>query len=298
MMPDELSAFLTDLRTNTPALEKVSLGICCENKYGMALAATVSAIKAGAQEVKTAVGDALSPSLDGFAAILRDCGDREGICASLKFTEMRRITKQIEWIVDQRGEGTSAGRASSEADVAEQEIALVSDASQESVSAVVAQLGYDLSDEDGMKVYEEFRRLSEKKKVTSKDLDAIVANVALQVPPTYRLIEYVTNSGNAITATAHIKMEKNGEMLEGVSLGDGPIDAAFRAIEQIVGRHFELDDFQIQSVTEGREAMGSALVRLRNNGKLYSGNGISTDIIGASIRAYLSALNKITYEEA
>jgi 2-isopropylmalate synthase len=149
-----------------------------------------------------------------------------------------------------------------------------------------------------MKVYEEFRRLSEKKKVTSKDLDAIVANVALQVPPTYRLIEYVTNSGNAITATAHIKMEKNGEMLEGVSLGDGPIDAAFRAIEQIVGRHFELDDFQIQSVTEGREAMGSALVRLRNNGKLYSGNGISTDIIGASIRAYLSALNKITYEEA
>ncbi|MBO7175939.1 MAG: hypothetical protein J6W14_01065 [Clostridia bacterium] len=298
MMPDELSAFLTDLRTNTPALEKVSLGICCENKYGMALVATVSAIKAGAQEVKTAVGDALSPSLDGFAAILRDCGDREGICASLKFTEMRRITKQIEWIVDQRGEGTSAGRASSEADVAEQEIALTSDASQESVSAVVAQLGYDLSDEDGMKVYEEFRRLSEKKKVTSKDLDAIVANVALQVPPTYRLIEYVTNSGNAITATAHIKMEKNGEMLEGVSLGDGPIDAAFRAIEQIVGRHFELDDFQIQSVTEGREAMGSALVRLRNNGKLYSGNGISTDIIGASIRAYLSALNKITYEEA
>ena len=81
-------------------------------------------------------------------------------------------------------------------------------------------------------------------------------------------------------------------------MGDGPIDAAFMAIEQITGRHYELDDFQVQAVTEGREAMGSTLVKLRSNGKLYSGNGISTDIIGSSIRAYVNALNKIVYEES
>ena len=86
-------------------------------------------------------------------------------------------------------------------------------------------------------------------------------------------------------------------MLEGVCLGDGPIDAAFLAIEQIIGHHYELDDFQIHSVTEGREATGSALVKLRSNGKLYSGNGVSTDIIGASIRAYINAINKIIFEE-
>ena len=63
------------------------------------------------------------------------------------------------------------------------------------------------------------------------------------------------------------------------------------------GNDYELDDFQIQTVTEGREAMGSALVKLRAGGKLYSGSGLSTDIIGASIRAYISALNKIVYEE-
>ncbi len=84
----------------------------------------------------------------------------------------------------------------------------------------------------------------------------------------------------------------------GVSTGDGPIDAAFHAIEQIIGHHYELDDFQIQSVTEGKGAMGQALVKLRSGGKLYSGNGISTDIIGASIRAYINAINKIVYEEA
>ena len=80
-------------------------------------------------------------------------------------------------------------------------------------------------------------------------------------------------------------------------MGDGPIDAAFHTIEQIIGHHYELDDFQIQSVTEGREAMGEALVKLRSNGKLYSGKGVSTDIIGASIVAYINALNKIVYEE-
>lgn len=85
--------------------------------------------------------------------------------------------------------------------------------------------------------------------------------------------------------------------MKGLSSGDGPIDAAFLAIEQILGHHYELDDFQIQSVTEGREAMGSALVKLLSNGKLYSGQGLSTDIIGASILAYINALNKIKYEE-
>ena len=119
----------------------------------------------------------------------------------------------------------------------------------------------------------------------------------MQVPPTYRLDAYVITTGNTISATAHMKLTKNGAPMEGVSLGDGPIDAAFLAVEQITGCHYELDDFQIQAVTEGREAMGESVVKLRSNGKLYSGRGISTDIVGAAIHAYIRALNKIVYEE-
>ena len=148
------------------------------------------------------------------------------------------------------------------------------------------------------KVYEAFTRIAAKKPVGTKELDAIVATTALQVPPTYKLVSYVINNGNIIPATAQISLEKQGRELSGVCIGDGPIDAAILAIEQIIGHHYELDEFLIQAVTEGREAMGSALVRLRAGGKLYSGNGISTDIIGASIAAYLNALNKIVYEEA
>ena len=136
-----------------------------------------------------------------------------------------------------------------------------------------------------------------KAKLEAKELEAIIASSALQAPPTYHLVSYVVNSGNLVAATSHIVLEKEGKKIQGVCIGDGPIDASFLAIEQILGRHYELDDFQIQSVTEGREAMGDALVKLRAGGKLYSGRGISTDVIGASINAYLNALNKIAYEE-
>ena len=147
-------------------------------------------------------------------------------------------------------------------------------------------------------MYEEFLRVADGKIVGAKELDAIVASAALQVPSTYKLDNYVINNGNIISASAQITLIKDDKKIPGISIGNGPVDAAFLAIEQIIGHHYELDDFQIQSVTEGKSAVGSAVVKLRSDGKLYSGRGISTDIIGASIRAYISAVNKIVYEEA
>ena len=166
------------------------------------------------------------------------------------------------------------------------------------MTKAVEKMGYDLSEEDSARVYEAFRSIAAKKeKVTGRELDAIVASAAMQVPASYVLDTYVITAGNTISATAHLKLRKAEDSLEGVCIGDGPIDAAFLAIESITGCHYELDDFQIQAVTEGREAMGQTVVKLRHRGKLYSGKGISTDIVGASIQAYINALNKIVYEE-
>ena len=160
------------------------------------------------------------------------------------------------------------------------------------------QLGYELSDEDVGKVYDEFKKLTAKKEVIDeKELEAVIASTAMQVPSTYHLVNYVVNSGNIIPATANVTLEKDGEKFTGVSTGDGPIDAAFHAIEQVIGHHYELDDFQVHAVTKGRGAVGSSIIRLRADGKLYPGNGVSTDIVGACIRAYINALNKIVYEE-
>ncbi len=160
-------------------------------------------------------------------------------------------------------------------------------------------MGYELGEEDLAAVYAEFQKIAARKEqIDVRELDAIVAAVAMQAPPAYTLKSYLVNSGNVISATAAVKLERDGKETEGVSLGDGPIDAAFHAIEQVAGCHYELDDFQIRAVTEGKEAMGETVVRLRSDGRLYSGRGISTDIIGASILAYINALNKIVYEEA
>ena len=94
-----------------------------------------------------------------------------------------------------------------------------------------------------------------------------------------------------------MRLFKGDKLMESVSVGDGPIDAAFLAIELITGHHYELDDFQIRAVTQGRTAMGETIVKLRAGGKVYSGRGLSTDIIASGIFAYINALNKIVYEE-
>ncbi len=177
-------------------------------------------------------------------------------------------------------------------------VTLDSSAGMEEIRGILLEMGYDLGEEDIAKIYENFKgSMEEKSFIGIRELDAIVASTAMQVPSTYRIKNYVIMSGNVITATANIMIEKNGEVIRGLGTGDGPIDAAFRAIEEITGHHYELVDFQIQTMTEGRDAMGSALVKLRAGGKLYSGTGMSTDIIGAAILAYISVLNKITYEK-
>lgn len=294
MLPDEFSAFLSSVKEAIPALASMNVGILCRNTHGMATASAVMAIKTGASEIKCAVGNADIPDLDTFGGILNHCGDRQGIYSDINYNELHRIEKQIRWIL---GATTDvAAPAEAKTSIAEDSTYSKED-SKDTIAAAIAKLGYDLAEADVDRVYDEFLHIAEKKSITAKDLDAVVANVALQVPPTYTLESYVINNGNVIGASAQMQLLKNGERLSGIAMGDGPIDASFRTLEQIIGRHFELDEFRIEAVTEGREALGKALVKLRNNGKLYSGNGLSADIIGASIRAYVNAVNKIVYEE-
>lgn len=296
MLPDEFGAFIGRLYENVPQLSQAVLGVSCSDELSMADSCAVAAVREGAGEIKALSCGAGGVSVESMARVLTARGDTYGVSCRIRKTEMRRILRQISWLCQtNRSKHSPFDSGVQSAGMA----ALTSQDDLATVLKAVEKLGYDLSEEDGAKVYEAFMRIaSRKERVESKELDAIVAAAAMQVPPAYRLESYVVNTGNIITASAHVRLQKNGqEIQEGISLGDGPIDAAFLAIEQVVGHHFELDDFQIQAVTEGREAMGQTVVRLRSGGKLYSGRGISTDIIGASIMAYINALNKIVYEE-
>lgn len=286
LLPDDFAAFVVRVTEGAD----VPVGVLCNNKNGVATAAAILAVKNGAACVKTSIGGEATP-LREFGALIKDIRENYGITADIRTTELHRAIDQIEWIINGKTRSVNAR------EIVDDGVRLSINDTIDTVRESIEKLGYDLSDEDIKKVYDEFLRIARKKNVGIKELDAIIASAALQVPETYTLENYVINSGNRISSSAQIALNREGRTVQGIAIGDGPIDAAFHAIEQIIGRRFELDDFSIQTVTQEKEAMGNALVRLRVGGRIYSGTGLSTDIIGASVRAYINAVNKIVYEE-
>ena len=287
MMGDEIGAFVSEVKKET----KLPLIIKVSDHLSMGVSDALFALKAGADGVKCSITGGSALSTDDFASALRAKGDKIGVRSSLKFTEIHSdietLLKSMQKSVKEEENATLNGA-----------VFLDSSSTQEEVSEAVKALGYDLDGDDEKKVYDAVKRLTEKKSsIGAKELEAVVASSAMQVPATYTLKSYVSTISNMVNAVSNVILEDENGTLSGVATGDGPIDSAFKAIETCIGHHYELDDFQIQAVTEGKEALGSALVRLRSSGRLYSGNGLSTDICGASIRAYINALNKIAYEE-
>jgi 2-isopropylmalate synthase len=296
MMPEEISGWLDNLKNDLPVLQDVKIGLYCSGELNMADACAVSAIRAGVREIKAATCAGNSISLSNIIRILNVKGRSFGVFTRVGVEQIRRITTQVDMICHTAGRKLPADGDRSEE--TENDILLSVHDSFETLMHAVEKLGYDLNTEDQQKVWKYFRGTAEKKEhITLRELDAIIAAEAMQVPPAYHDIRYVINTGNQIGAMAHMKLMFHNQEIEGIASGDGAIDAAFNSVEQATGRHFELDDFQIQSVSEGREAMGETVVRLRWEGKLYSGRGISTDIVGAGIMAYINAVNKIVYEE-
>ena len=296
MLPNEFTAFIRELYANVPELKTVTLGVSCSDQLSMADSCAFAAIRYGAGEIKAAAYRLDNVSLPNVAKVLTAKGEYYNAACAVRTTQMKRITDRIAWMCRTGRSETSPFDTGVREDI--DSVYLTAHDDLTAVLKVAASLGYDLSEEDGASVYAAFREIAARReKVTAKELDAIVASAAMQVPPAYTLDSFVVTVGNTICATASVRLIRDGKPLSGVSLGDGPIDAAFLAIEQITGCHYELDDFQIQSVTEGREAMGQTVVKLRSSGKVYSGQGLSTDIVGSGILAYINALNKIVYEE-
>lgn len=265
--------------------------VCLSDNISMATAGAAAAIEAGADGVKTAMAGKNVLLTEKFAAMMNAAGAKLCAGTSLISTELNRDIHSV--IKGIRHSSPAASAPAGEAD-----IFLDSQSTLAEVSEAVKILGYDLTDEDNGKVHKALMQICERKNsVSAKELEALIAANAMQAPSAYHLVSFSATCSSNGSSMAQVTLDKNGEALGGVALGDGPIDSAFRAIEQCIGYHYELDAFEIQAVTEGKEALGSTLVRLRNNGKLYAGTGLSTDIVGAGVRAYINALNKIAAEE-
>jgi len=286
-LPEEIAELVKKIKASV----SVPVYVQVSDKISMAVASAIAAIKADADGVKCAMagGDALSMGALSDAISAR--GDVIGAETDLANT---KIHASIDDMLSK-----ISHESSDFADVSEKKkIVLDADSTISEIAQAAKILGYDLSDEDNGNVKKAIASVCEtKSSISAKELEAIIAGSAMQAPSTYHLESYTTNCTNLGASMSQVTLKCGDEIICGVSTGDGPIDSVFRAIEQCIGYHYELDDFQIQAVTEGKEALGSAIVKLRNRGKLYSGNGISTDIVAASVRAYINALNKIVAEE-
>lgn len=282
-LPEEAARTMSEITETI----KVPVYVKPSDKIGLGLAVAAAAIKSGTSGVVTSSLPWDGINTAAFAELVSVKGENLGASVSIDRTAIRRDAE------------TTLKKDKPSGKVAESgvKIRITEESTLSDVAEAVSALGYDVSEADNGRIYEEAKRILKKKSVIeSRELEVIVAAAAMQAPSSYHLESYVVNCGNVINATAQITLYDAAGKHMGVGMGDGPIDAAFKVIEQIIGHHYELDDFQIQTVTEGRESVGHALVKLRHDGKLFSGNGVSTDIVGASVRAYLNALNKIIAE--
>ncbi|MBO5895967.1 MAG: hypothetical protein J6Q83_01590 [Clostridia bacterium] len=287
--PDDIAELVAKVK----AAVSIPVYVQVSDKISMAVAAAFAAIKNGADGLKCAM-------VGKDALLTGKISDAVNACGAQMGTELKLNSTKIHSSIDDMVSDISHDAYDNQKSVSEgKKILLDSDVTVAQVAQAAAVLGYELSDSDIGNVHKVLKHICEKKgAVGYKEFEAVIASSAMQAPSTYHFETYTTTSSNMSSSMSQVTLKCNDEIICGVSNGDGPIDSVFRAIEQCIGHHYELDDFQVQSVTEGKEALGSALVRLRNNGKLYSGNGTSTDIVAASIRAYINALNKIVFEEA
>ncbi len=316
--PREMAELVKYLKSNVD----IRLGVHCHNDLGLATANTLSAIEAGAEDFDCAViglGErAGNASLEEVVMALKTRYpeyelniDTKQIYGAAKLVSSIVGVKlpPFKTIVGSNAFAHEAGihqhgvlenRATYELmnpddiGIPQNKLLLGKHSGKHAFLELIGEMGYTLTPEEASFYFEKFKDLAERKKiVTRRDIDALLINISRHaIKRTYSLTDYeITSYKNQ--ATAEITLSSgNRQHVEKMS-GDGPVDAAFKAINSLTGQNFILNDYSIHSVTEGKDALGEATVKLELGGKIMTGKGLSTDVLEASIIAYLNAVNKL-----
>jgi 2-isopropylmalate synthase len=328
-VPDEYYEFLMKIRNHCPALDHVAISVHCHNDLGLGVANSLAAIKAGATQIECTINGigerAGNAALEEIVMALATRRDFYGCETGIMTTELLRSSKLLSRITGVNvqpnkavvGENAFAHEAGihqhgvlknkqtyeimtpESVGLAQNSMVLGKHSGKHAFRSKLKELGYEVSEESLKQAFEQFKILADKKKkVYDRDIEALLSKSFSEIPDIFKLEQFVINSGNAITATAVIKLLKDDKVFEKVSRGEGPIDASFKAIEKIVGISMQLEDYQLRSVSEGEDALGDALVKISTEYGKFTGRGLSTDVIEASIKAYINAVNKMFYEES
>ena len=323
--PAEYARLIEYVRANTPGIEQCVISVHCHNDLGMATANTLSAIQAGARQAEVTINGigeragntsleevvmALQTRRDFFAGIMPHIQTEQLVPASRLVSHVTGIVVQPnKAIVGQNAFAHEAGihqdgmlkhRDTYEIMTPQSvgwdasKLVLGKHSGRAGFNARLKELGYEgLAPERIQELYTRFIELTDRKKaVTNADIVAIVEEDLSHVPEQYRLISWQANSGSNGRAEAWIHVAVQGIEREAEALGNGQVDALFKAIDKLVPGGCTLESFHIDAVTPGEDAQGEVSVRVRCGEQVASGRGVATDIVEASIRAYLNALNR------
>ncbi len=324
--PWEIYELISGIKNNVVDIDKVELAVHCHDDLGLAVANTLAAYRAGATQLECTINGigerAGNAALEELVMSLATRQDYYDATCRVDTTQIYRSSKLVSSLTGSQVQanksivganafahesgihqhGILANQKTYEImtpasiGLAENKMVLGKHSGRHAFEDRLSSLGYHLSKERLDEAFNHFKVLADKKKlVVDGDIEALVQQKAVDIPATYRVERFVINSGNTITSTAAVTLS-NGDSREEVATGDGPIDAAFMAIDKVVGIEFELDDFALHSVTEGKDAQGEVIVKIAKDGQLYTGRGLSTDVIEASVKAYVNAINKMIDE--
>lgn len=323
VMPAEYEALLRDLQARVPSLRKVVLSVHCHNDLGLATANSLAAIRAGARQVECTVNGlgerAGNAALEEIVMGLRTRQAYYGVETGIRTKEIARVSRLVSTatgiLVQPNKAIVGANAFAHEAGIhqdgvlksrltyeimdahdiglKENRLVLGKHSGRHALLKRLRELGYTLNETELKTLFARFKELADKKKeVFDEDLIALLEETA-GAPEEVFVLEHVqATSGSNLIPTAAVRLLKDGVRLEGTGTGDGPVDAVYRTIDHLLGKQHKLLGYAIKAITGGTDAQGEVTVQLDANGNAVTGRGAHTDIIVASAKAYVNALNR------
>ncbi len=325
-VPQEFGQLIRGIKEKVPNIDRAVISVHCHNDLGLAVANSLAAIMEGAGQVECTINGigerAGNTSLEEIVMGLRTRKDRYGADTKVRSEEISktsRLVSKITGMVVQPNKAIVGANAFAHTSGIHQD-GLLKDKSTyeimrpESIGLVqsklvmgklsgrhafrqrLEELGYKLSDEELNHAFDRFKRLADQKKeMYEEDLEVIISEEIARIPERVQLTRLHTESGTDKVPTAAVELQIDGHPMTQSGTGDGPVDAVYRTIAGMTQTKSRLLMYTVKAITGGTDAQGEVSVKLEEEGRTVTGHGADTDIIVASARAYLNALNKLAY---
>lgn len=321
--PNEFGKLIKDIKENVNGIENVILSVHCHNDLGLAVANSLAAIENGAEQIECAVNGlgerAGNAALEEIIMALKTRNDIYKINLDVNTEKIYRLSSLVSHFTGVKVQpnkaivganafahesgihqhGVLTNRETYEIMTPESvgfktnNMVLGKHSGRHAFENRVKELGYDILKEDIQEAFIKFKELADKKKeISDKDIEAILNHGRIELEEKYKLKSFNVSTGNKITSTATVSLEIDGQVKEEAACGDGPVNALYNAIERLLGSNREIKDYNINAITSGADALGEVSIKLASKDKIVIGRGVSTDVIEASVLAYINALNK------